>query len=82
MRLWDVATGEELNRYDQHGDWVQEIVLGPDESFAVSASQDFTLRRWRVRRTADAIIDWARENRYIRELSCAELQSYRLECVS
>ena len=82
IRMWDVASGEELNRYDQHGDWVQEIVLGPDESFAVSASQDFTLRRWRVRRTADAIIDWARDNRYIRELSCAERQSYRLECES
>lgn len=82
VRMWDIASGEELNRYEQHGDWVQEVVFSPDESFAVSASQDFTLRRWLVRRSADGIIDWARDNRYIRQLSCAERQSYRLECES
>ncbi len=82
VRLWDIASGEELNRYEQHSDWVQEIVFSPDESFAVSASQDFTLRRWLVRRNAKSIIDWARDNRYIRQLSCAERQSYRLECES
>lgn len=82
VRLWDIATGEEINRYEQHSDWVQEIVFSPDESFAVSASQDLTLRRWLVRRSADGIIDWARDNRYIRQLSCAERQSYRLECES
>ena len=82
VRMWDIATGEELNRYEQHSDWVQEVVFSPDESFAVSASQDFSLRRWLVRRSADSIIDWARDNRYIRQLSCAERQSYRLECES
>ena len=82
VRLWDIATGEEINRYEQHSDWVQEVVFSRDESFAVSASQDFTLRRWLVRRNAEDIIEWARENRYIRQLSCAERQSYRLECES
>ncbi len=82
VRMWDVATGEESARYEEHGDWVQEVVFSPDESFAVSASQDFTLRRWIVRRSADGLIDWARDNRYIRQLSCAERQSYRLECES
>ncbi len=80
VRLWDVASGEELNRYDEHTDWIQEIFFSPDESFAVSAGQDFTLRRWRVARTADDIINWARDNRHIRELTCAERQSYRLAC--
>ncbi len=82
VRMWDIATGEEINRFEQHSDWVQEIVFSPDESFAVSASQDLTLRRWLVRRSADGIIEWARDNRYIRQLSCAERQSYRLECES
>ena len=81
-RMWDIATGEELNRFEQHADWVQEIVLGPGESMAVSAGQDYVLRRWVVKRTADDLIEWARENRYIRDLSCAERQSYRLECES
>ncbi len=80
VRMWDIATGEELNRFDQHTDWVQEIVFSPDESFAVSAGQDLTLRRWRIRRTADDLIAWARDNRYIRDLSCAERESFRLTC--
>ena len=80
VRMWDIASGEELNRFEQHLDWVQEVHFGPDETFAVSAGQDYSLRRWRIRRTADDLIDWARSNRYIRELSCAERQSYRLAC--
>lgn len=82
VRLWDIASGEELNRLEQHEDWVQEIVLGPGESFAVSAGQDYVLRRWVIKRTADDLIEWARDNRYIRALSCAERQSYRLDCES
>ncbi|MCY3833274.1 MAG: protein kinase [Chloroflexi bacterium] len=80
VRLWDIASGEELNRFEQHTDWIQEVHFSPDESFAVSAGQDNVLRRWRIKRTADDLIEWARENRYIRPLSCAERQSYRLEC--
>ncbi len=80
VRMWDIASGEELNRFEQHGDWVQEIVLGPGESSAVSAGQDYVLRSWVIKRSADDLIDWARQNRYIRDLTCAERQSYRLEC--
>ncbi|MCY4465180.1 MAG: protein kinase [Chloroflexi bacterium] len=82
VRMWDIASGEELNRFEQHVDWVQEIVLGPGEDFGVSAGQDYVLRRWVIKRTADDLIGWARDNRYIRQLSCAERQSYRLECES
>ena len=80
VRMWDIASGEELNRFEQHEDWIQEIVLGPGEGFGVSAGQDYVLRRWVIKRTADDLIDWARDNRYIRALSCAERQSYRLAC--
>lgn len=80
VRMWDIATGESLNRFENHSDWIQEVVFSPDESFAVSAGQDNVVRRWRIQRTANDLIGWARDNRYIRELSCAERQSYRLEC--
>lgn len=82
VRMWDIASGEELNRFEQHTDWIQEIVLAAGEGFGVSAGQDYTLRRWVIKRTADDLIEWARQNRYIRDLSCAERQSYRLECES
>ncbi len=80
VRMWDIASGEEINRFEQHSDWIQEIVLGPDESFGVSAGQDYALRRWRILRSADDLIAWAGDNRYIRALTCAERQSYRLAC--
>ena len=80
VRMWDIATGEEIHRFDEHTDWIQEIVFSPDERFAISAGQDKTLRRWRIKRTADDLIDWARDNRYIRQLTCAERESYRLPC--
>ncbi len=80
VRIWDIVSGEELNRYTEHTGWVLEAVLSPDESFIVTASEDLTLRRWRIARTADDLIAWARENRHIRDLTCAERQSYRLAC--
>ena len=80
VRMWDIATGEEMNRFDQHSDWIQEVWFSPDETFAISAGQDYALRQWQIARTAEELIAWARDNRYIRELDCAERQSYRLEC--
>ena len=82
MRIWDIPSGEELNRYTEHTGWILEAVLSPDELFLVTASEDLTLRRWNVAPNADDLIDWARENRHIRELTCAERQSYRLACDS
>ena len=82
VRMWDTATGEEINRFDQHTDWIQEVVFSPDESFAISAGQDLSLRQWQIARTGEQLVDWAQDNRYIRELSCAERQSYRLACES
>ena len=80
VRMWDIESGEEMNRFDQHTDWIQEVIFSPDETFAISAGQDNSLRQWRIARTAEQLIGWAQDNRYIRELSCAERQSYRLEC--
>ena len=80
VRLWDIASGEELHRYAEHTDWVQEVFFAPDEQSAVSAGQDGTLRSWIVKRTPADLIDWASRNRYLRELTCAERESYRLHC--
>lgn len=79
VRMWDVETTEELHRFTQHTDWIQEVEISPDGKYAVSAAQDNTLRFWRIARNADELIQWAQENRYIRDLSCAEQELYRLE---
>ncbi|MCU0514581.1 MAG: protein kinase [Anaerolineae bacterium] len=78
IRLWDLTTGRELRRYLGHTDWVQEVALSRDETFILSGAQDRTARLWRVDRTAQALIDFASVSRYIRDLTCAERERYRL----
>ncbi len=78
VRMWDIASGEELNRFDQHNDWVQEVVFSPDETFAISAGQDRVLREWRIARTSEQLVEFAKNNRYIRDLTCEERLTYRL----
>lgn len=79
VRLWDVASGAELHRYSAHTNWVQEVALAPDESFIVSAGQDLVSRVWNVALTAEQLVAFAQEARYIRELTPAECETYRLE---
>lgn len=78
VRMWSVATGEELHRFSGHSDWVQEVALSPDGTFAISAAQDRTARIWRIDRTTEALVAFARDNRYIRELTCSERELYRV----
>jgi WD40 repeat protein/serine/threonine protein kinase len=78
VRMWDIESGEEINRFNQHSDWIQEVVFSPNETFAISAGQDNTLRQWQIALTSDALVDWAKENRYIRELTCAERETLQL----
>ncbi|MDQ7026525.1 MAG: protein kinase [Anaerolineae bacterium] len=79
VRLWDFATGEELQRFNQHTNWIQEVVFTPDDRFAISAGQDNTARIWRINRTADQLAEFARNIRFIRDLTCSEREVYRLE---
>ena len=79
VRLWDVASGEELFRYDEHSDWVSQVAFIPNSDFAVSSGQDKTLRIWRVMLEPEAMLTWAKENRYLRDLTCGERTQFRVE---
>lgn len=79
LRLWDVETAQELGRYDGHTNWVSGIVFLPDSSLALSSGQDNTLRLWNIPQTIDEIVNWAAENRYIMEFTCAQREQYRIE---
>jgi WD40 repeat protein len=79
MRLWDVLTGQELRRFDGHTNWVSGVAFVPGGRYAISSAQDNTLRLWQVPREAVEIVEWANNNRYVRELTCAEREQFRVE---
>ncbi|MCA9914553.1 MAG: PQQ-binding-like beta-propeller repeat protein, partial [Anaerolineae bacterium] len=78
VRLWDVETAEELHRYEEHTNWVLEVVLSPDETMLLSAAEDNTARLWRLDRNLDQLLAFVGQDRYVRELSCAEREVYRV----
>jgi WD40 repeat protein len=46
IRLWDVATGEEVARLAGHTNYVFSLSFSPDGKTLVSSSGDGTLRLW------------------------------------
>ena len=48
VRLWDVATGEELMTLTRHGDSVLSVAFSPDGSMLACGSSDDTIRLWDV----------------------------------
>lgn len=48
LRLWEVATGQELRTFTGHTNKVRGCAFGPDGRYALSASDDHTLRLWEV----------------------------------
>lgn len=46
IRLFDVATGKELRRIEQHADWTMAVTWSPDGKRLASASRDKTARTY------------------------------------
>src|SRR5262249_62376582 len=46
VRLWEVATGREVRRFDGHSSSVQCVAFSPDGRRAVSVSPDGTIMLW------------------------------------
>jgi len=54
MRLWSADTGDLLQTFTGHTDWIWDIAYSPDGTQAVSASSDGTLILWNLE-TGEAI---------------------------
>ena len=78
--LWNTATGEALRRFEGHTGWIFDVEFSAEGEHLYSASADGTVREWQVSDwELGDLIDWVRENRYVRELTCAERAQYRVE---
>jgi WD40 repeat protein len=78
VRLWDLESGDELLRLTGHTSWIQSVKFHPSGDFAISGAQDNTLKVWRTARDPEKVLQFARENRYMRDLTCAEYLRYRI----
>ena len=73
--MWDLETGEELQRFEGHTDWVRGTDFSPDGGQIISASGYGTVR-WNV--AGGNLLEWITNNRSIRELTPEERQQFRL----
>lgn len=48
IKLWDVATGQELGTFLGHTEGVLWLAFSPDSRFLASSARDHTIRFWRI----------------------------------
>jgi WD40 repeat protein/tRNA A-37 threonylcarbamoyl transferase component Bud32 len=53
VRLWDLATGKELQRFEGHTGAVWNVDCSADGRYALSGSSDGTLRLWKLPKPAE-----------------------------
>jgi WD40 repeat protein len=76
IRLWDLQTGYTVYIYSGHTNRVVRASFSPDGQRILTASYDSTVILWKFPQPLEELVQWAEENRYIRELSCSEYQLY------
>ncbi len=81
MILWDVATGNLVRRIEGNYGRVWNVAFSPDDKYILSNSQADDPIVWETfPPPLDEIIQWVRDNRYLREFSTNECITYRLDC--
>ncbi len=79
IRLWNANTGEEIYRIEDHHDTIQDMALSADGRQLLAVSVNNDMRLWRVDRNLDELIAWITANRSLRDLTCTERETYRVE---
>jgi WD40 repeat protein len=78
MILWDAASGQRLLTFEGHTAEVASVAFSPDGQRVLSGSADTTVILWHLK-TPEELATWARANRYIPVLTCAQRKLYRLK---
>jgi WD40 repeat protein len=79
LMLWDLETGRLIRRSEGHG-VIFDLTLSADGETVFFGSSDTTIILWRLSNPGSAALkEWIKENRYVRPLSCAERELYRVE---
>jgi WD40 repeat protein len=78
--MWDYQTGQELRRFTLHNGLVFDIAFRPNGESFFSVGADGQLIEWQVADPSlEELVDWIHTNRYVRDLTCAEREQYRVE---
>ncbi len=48
MKLWDVASGDEIRIFTGHTGQISSVAFSPDGAYAISGSEDNTLKLWDI----------------------------------
>ncbi len=78
--LWDYTTGRELDRITHEGGFQTNLAFGPDDKTLFTSAYNTDVIEWYIsNQTLDDLLAWTQANRYIRELTCTERETYRIE---
>ncbi len=78
MILWDIADGTELQRISGHADDLRRLKFASNGT-VLSASDDGTVRLWRIQFETEDLLEWVNNNRHLREPRCGERDLYNIE---
>jgi WD40 repeat protein len=76
LRLWNVHTGFLVYRYQSHTDRVVDVFINQNGRGLISSGMDGRVFFWALPPKIPDMVDWARHNRYVRPLTCAEGNLY------
>ena len=78
--LWDLETGQATRHYTGHRSIAFTLRFTADSRTLISSSYDGTVRKWQVADwTLVELQSWIQSNRYLREFTCDERETYRIE---
>ena len=79
INYWDKRAGELVRQSAGHS-ILFNFSIAPDGESAFFGSSDRTVTQWRLSNPSlDQLRDWIQANRYVRDLTCEEQDTFQIE---